>query len=138
MIFLENDGGCFVTKLSPDGSASRSGAVQVGDQLVSINGTSGHKMKVDDICDVISSSPDPTSLALTFVRYVGRLSSIKLVSSASESDLDVDNSDVIVVEQNDSTPRRNKGPSREGSTTRKKNFRWFSKGKKRLFSAKTR
>lgn len=71
IIFLENDGGCFVTKVSPDGSAARSRRVEVGDQLASINGTSSSKMKVDDICDAIRRSSDLSQIKLVFVRYIG-------------------------------------------------------------------
>lgn len=71
LIFLENDGGCFVTKISPDGSAARSGAVEVGDQLAAINGTSALKMTVDDICNTIKKSGTPQSVKLVFLRYTG-------------------------------------------------------------------
>ncbi|KAG7356030.1 PDZ domain containing protein [Nitzschia inconspicua] len=71
IIFLENDGGCFVTKVSPDGSAARSGGVEVGDQLACINGASSLHMKVDDICDVIANSADPSQVELVFLRYTG-------------------------------------------------------------------
>lgn len=64
-------GGCFVTKVSPDGSAARSRRVEVGDQLASINGTSSSKMKVDDICDAIRRSSDLSQIKLVFVRYIG-------------------------------------------------------------------
>jgi PDZ domain len=64
-------GGCFVTKVSPDGSAARSGGVEVGDQLACINGASSLHMKVDDICDVIANSSDPTQVELVFLRYIG-------------------------------------------------------------------
>uniref|UniRef100_A0A7S4AN01 PDZ domain-containing protein n=1 Tax=Pseudo-nitzschia australis TaxID=44445 RepID=A0A7S4AN01_9STRA len=71
IIFLENDGGCFVTKVSPDGSAALSRIVEVGDQLASINGISSIKMKVDDICDVVRNSSNPTEIKLIFLRYIG-------------------------------------------------------------------
>ena len=60
-----------MTKVSPDGSAARSGGVEVGDQLACINGQSSLKMKVDDICDVIASSHDPSQVELIFLRYIG-------------------------------------------------------------------
>jgi len=71
IIFLENDGGCFVTKVSPDGSAARSLGVEMGDQLASINGANSMKMKVDDICDAISNSCDSSQIELVFLRYIG-------------------------------------------------------------------
>jgi hypothetical protein len=71
VIFLENEGGCFVTKVSPDGSANRSGGVEIGDQLAAINGESSARMRVDDICDVIARSPTAACVELVFLRYVG-------------------------------------------------------------------
>ena len=67
LIFLENDGGCFVTKVSPDGSAARSGGIEVGDQLAVVNGTIGSRMTVDDICKVIKVSPNPKQVELVLV-----------------------------------------------------------------------
>merc|ERR1719321_2280161 len=60
-------GGCFVTNVSPDGSAARSRGVEIGDQLASINGTNSLKMKVDDICDAISDSSDSSKIELIFL-----------------------------------------------------------------------
>lgn len=57
--------------MSPDGSAARSGGVEVGDQLACINGASSLHMTVDDICDVIANSSDPSQVDLVFLRYVG-------------------------------------------------------------------
>ena len=68
---MENDGGCFVTKIAPDGSAARSGGVEVGDQLAAINGQRSIKMKVEDIFASISKTPDPIVVQLAFVRYIG-------------------------------------------------------------------
>ncbi len=68
---MENDGGCFVTKVAPGGSAARSGGVEVGDQLAAINGSSGIRMKVEDISDMISKSANPDRIELVFVRYIG-------------------------------------------------------------------
>lgn len=71
VIFLENDGGCFVTKVAPDGSAARSRGVEVGDQLASINGRSGNGIKVEDICDLIAETPNPNCIEMVFFRYIG-------------------------------------------------------------------
>lgn len=60
-----------MTKVSPDGSAARSGGVEVGDQLACINGANSLHMKVDDICDVIANSADPSQVELVFLRYIG-------------------------------------------------------------------
>lgn len=71
IIFLENDGGCFVTKKAKNGSAAKSLGVEVGDQLASINGVTSVRMKVDDICDAISDSSDSNKIELVFLRYIG-------------------------------------------------------------------
>ena len=68
---MENDGGCFVTKVSPDGSAARSGGVEVGDQLAAINRISALNMKVDDVFNAVSNSPQKNRVDLVFIRYVG-------------------------------------------------------------------
>jgi hypothetical protein len=71
VVFMENDGGCFVTKVSPDGSAARSGGVEVGDQLASINGKSAVDMKVDDVFNAVSNWQEKKHVDLVFMRYVG-------------------------------------------------------------------
>jgi hypothetical protein len=71
VVFLENDGGCFVTQVSPDGSAARCGGVEIGDQLAAINGSSSIKMNVDGICTAISNAPDKKCVEMVFVRYQG-------------------------------------------------------------------
>ncbi len=71
MVFLENDGGCFVKLVSPQGSAARSGGVEVGDQLAYINGNSSIRMTVEDICEVISKARNPNCIELVLFRYVG-------------------------------------------------------------------
>mmetsp|Transcript_52277 Transcript_52277/g.126400 ORF Transcript_52277/g.126400 Transcript_52277/m.126400 type:complete len:1083 (-) Transcript_52277:1932-5180(-) len=71
IVFMENDGGCFVTKVSPDGSAARSGGVEVGDQLAAINRISALNMKVDDVFNAVSNSPQKNRVDLVFIRYVG-------------------------------------------------------------------
>jgi len=73
VVFLENDGGCFVTRVSPEGSAARSGGVEVGDQLAYINGLSSIRMKVEDICEIISKARNPNCIEMVLFRYVGPL-----------------------------------------------------------------
>jgi hypothetical protein len=70
-LFVRISGGCVVTRVSPDGSASRSGGVEVGDQLAAINGTPCVHLKVDDICHHIAASPNTNLVELVFLRYQG-------------------------------------------------------------------
>ena len=73
VLFHENDGGCWITKVFPDGNAAKAGGVEVGDQLAAINGTSAIKLRVDQICTLITEAPDPSNIELTFLRYTGQL-----------------------------------------------------------------
>jgi hypothetical protein len=140
-------GGCFVTKVSPDGSAARSGGVEVGDQLACINGGSSLHMKVDDICAVIANSVDPSMVELVFLRYIGpfRATNKSLVERENNFPLDLNESfdDSLVKEQTSKslwhvtpTPTKSKKKEtrqikRETSTSKKKSgFRLFGRGKK--------
>jgi PDZ domain len=87
-----SEGGCFVTKVSPDGSAARSRGVEVGDQLASINGINSTRMKVDNICDVIANSKDPSQVELVFLRYVGPFRPSRTLPSGSGYRLEPDGS----------------------------------------------
>eukprot|EP00980_Cylindrotheca_fusiformis_P004594 scaffold982_cov139-Cylindrotheca_fusiformis.AAC.7 len=71
VVLMENEGGCFIFKIAPGGSAARSGGVEVGDQLGAINGQKSLKMKVDDIYNSIPASSDPALVQLAFIRYTG-------------------------------------------------------------------
>jgi hypothetical protein len=64
--------------------------VEVGDQLACINGASSLHMKVDDICDVIANSSDPTKVELVFLRYIGpfRAANKTLLETADNFRLD--------------------------------------------------
>lgn len=73
VLFHENDGGCWITKVFPDGNAARAGGVEVGDQLAAINGISAIQLRVDQICTLITEAPDPENIELTFLRYTGQL-----------------------------------------------------------------
>lgn len=91
MVFLENDGGCFVTKVVPDGSAARSGGAEIGDQLAAINGTNSIQMDVDGIIAAISKAPDKKCVELMFVRYQGPfrpVAAMSLVAGSFESSSD--------------------------------------------------
>jgi len=126
IIFLENDGGCFVTKVGPDGSAARSRGVEVGDQLASINGSSSIKMKVDDICDAISNSSNPSRIELVFLRYTGPFRTKETLEPMSA------NSSKPFVETNGTlvhTDRKSKSLWKKNPMKKKSGFRLFGKGK---------
>ena len=71
LIFQENETGCWVTKVLPNGSASRNGKVQVADQLAAIDGVSAIDMKVGDLANSVTGKK--SEVELTFLRYVGKL-----------------------------------------------------------------
>lgn len=115
-------GGCFVTKVSRDGSAAKSRRVMVGDQLALINGTSGYKMKVDDICDAVSNSTDRGQVELVFLRYIGPFRPSTVTQRGNDVPMDIKN--VIT-----NKPRTQKQSSNKKPTKRKKAFRIFGKKK---------
>jgi hypothetical protein len=116
---MENEGGCFVFKISPDGSAARSGGVEVGDQLAAINGQKSLKMKVDDIYNGISDSPDPVVVQLAFVRYIGLFHSDGPPVSTSETKTVVSEPRTTLRVIKDRTPSSTKG--------KKKRRNWFKR-----------
>jgi hypothetical protein len=69
LIFQENETGCWVTKVLPDGSAAKCQYIEVGDQLAAIDGVSAIKMSVEDIAALIRRKS--SDIELTFLRYVG-------------------------------------------------------------------
>lgn len=72
VIFQENEKGCWVTQILPDGSAASSGGnIQVGDQLAAVDGASAIDMTVDEIAKLIRVKK--MEIELTFVRYIGPL-----------------------------------------------------------------
>ena len=72
IIFQENEKGCFVAKIMPEGSAERtSGEVQIGDQLAAVDGSSAIDMTVDEIAKLVRVKK--REVELTFLRYVGPL-----------------------------------------------------------------
>lgn len=149
VLFHENDGGCWITKIFPDGNASKTGGVEVGDQLAAINGISAIKLKVDQICTLITEAPNPKEIELTFIRYTGEL-----------HPLPVSNKEQFEITRNQSLPKKSPmgnprsvrqkpksedvEPKREMSlkpknkaqvpsqqaTESKRGFKWFGRGKK--------
>merc|ERR1719183_2407952 len=78
VLFQENSAGCWIAKVFNSGNVANAGngrEVEVGDQLASINGNSAIFLTVDEVCDMISSSPNTDAIELTFLRYVGPLHS---------------------------------------------------------------
>ncbi|KAL7580796.1 hypothetical protein ACA910_001074 [Epithemia clementina (nom. ined.)] len=70
VVFQENQTGCWITKIMPDGIASKT-SVAVGDQLAAIDGVSATNMKVDQIADIVRRKKG--RFELTLIRYVGKL-----------------------------------------------------------------
>ncbi|VEU43013.1 unnamed protein product [Pseudo-nitzschia multistriata] len=137
IIFLENDGGCFVTKVSPDGSAALSRRVELGDQLASINGISSIKMKVDDICDVVRYSPNPSEIKLIFLRYIGPLRPLAKNSKTENKACEIDDVRHYIMNTdrepssspNKKTSRTVKSHETKKPTKKKGGFRLFGRGK---------
>ena len=116
-------GGCFVTKVSPDGSAAKSRRVVVGDQLASVNGISGSKMKVDDICDAVSRSSDQGQIDLIFLRYIGPFRPSTTAQRPDEGHKGTDNT-IVYKHRMSNTLKQKK------STKKIAGFRLFGRGKK--------
>lgn len=114
-------GGCFVTKVSPDGSAARSGGVEVGDQLAAINGTVGNKMTIDNICSLIAKSPHQNVVNLVLLRYIGPLRPSQKIRVVQSHELEA--------ERNPRTPSKPKIAS--NTKKKKRGFLLFGTGKKR-------
>jgi hypothetical protein len=129
VIFLENEGGCFVTKVAPDGSAARSGGVEIGDQLAAINGESCARMKVDDICDAISRSPTTTCIETVFLRYIGPFRPsrhLQMCAGGPSFDLDITGCALSRPEME----------SHSSGQDKKKGFRIFGRGRKKRDGSK--
>lgn len=131
VIFLENNGGCFVTKVSPDGSAARSGGVEVGDQLAAINGAISVKITVDEICRKIKHSRNPRSVELVFLRYIGPFRPCrKPVLEGQSFDWEPTGSPYGSFDMPAPTPQKVQTTPDPVTTGKKKGFRLFGRGKK--------
>lgn len=79
VIFKENSGGCYVSRIfkskGDSGVSQMQLSVEVGDQLTAINSKSAMKKTVTQVCSAINSSPDPEKISLTFLRYTGAIHS---------------------------------------------------------------
>lgn len=138
MIFLENSGGCFVTKVSPDGSAARTGGVEVGDQLAAINGASSIKMKVDVICELITKAPDTKCVELVFLRYIGAFRPCRKSRPVGSFESEAPGSprgscEVPARKKETVNSQQASSPTQEKP---KKGFRLFGRGKKKVSKGK--
>lgn len=115
---MENAGGCFVTKIAADGSAARSGGVQVGDQLAAINGQKCLKMRVEDIYKIIMTIVEPVAVQLAFIRYIGPF--------RPETQFDEEDNSVIDTTRPRQTLRVVKDVSQK-PTDKRKIRKWFRK-----------
>lgn len=129
VIFLENEGGSFVTKVDHNGSAARSGGIEVGDQLAAINGTSCFRMKVEDICGLVSSASNPQCVELIFVRYIGPFRPSRGArTNAVAYDVDMTNPRNTLSTEG----KKQIGPSSlQGEGSKRRGFRIFGRGKKK-------
>jgi hypothetical protein len=158
VLFHENDGGCWITKVFPDGNAAKSGGVEVGDQLAAINGGSAIKLRVDQICTLITEAPNPDNIELTFLRYTGQLHPVVTETEEVHEGFEVTDADhtpekplkkkapsislkplsklrsASPAKPNRSPNPKNDGqkPSKGGETKAKKGIgKWLGKGKKK-------
>ena len=69
IVFEENDKpdfGIFVTELKEDGAAEKNGQIQLGDQLIAVNGSKVYGKEFDDALGVIIDSELPLTELLFF------------------------------------------------------------------------
>jgi len=74
LLFQENAAGCWVSRIFRSGNAAktaRGDGVEVGDQVVAVNGKSTIGMNMRQVCTMIKSSRNPKAIELTFLRYIG-------------------------------------------------------------------
>lgn len=133
---MENDGGCFVTKVSPDGSAARSGGVELGDQLAAINGVSCVRVTVDDICNLIAGIQQSSNIELVFVRYTGPLRPLKKTKEQTKRVVSQKKSLKQAISRQDQSKANTSRNAKSEPEKQKKGLgRWFGKkkdsGKKR-------
>ena len=121
-----------MTKVSPEGSASKSGGVEVGDQLAAINGTTSVNMKVDDICSCIDQSPQSSFVELVFLRYQGPIRPAPGSPSDGSFDFEIPGSPIASESFADEKTRKTfpRSPSSRQKNS-KKSFRWFGRRKKK-------
>lgn len=116
---MENAGGCFVTKIAADGSAARSGGVEVGDQLAAVNGQKCLRIRVEDIYKIMLTAPEAAAVQLAFLRYVGPF--------RPETHFVQDDNSVIDTSRPRQTLRVVKEVSSKPTSDKKKIRNWFRK-----------
>ncbi|CAJ1960929.1 unnamed protein product [Cylindrotheca closterium] len=119
LILMENAGGCFVNKIAADGSATRSGGVEVGDQLAAINGQKCLKIRVEDIYKIVLTAPEAAALQFAFIRYIGPF--------RPETQIIEDDNSVIDNSRPRQTMRVVKDVSQKQTADGKKLRKWFRK-----------
>ena len=84
-------------------------------------------MKVDDICDMITTSSDPTRIKLVFLRYVGPFRPrIPTTTLQSEGSLTVESTDTLM----NPTDRKPISMWKKKPMKMKSGLRLFGRGKK--------
>lgn len=154
ILFQENGGGCWVTKVFPSGNAAlnaKGGTVEAGDQLAAINGVSAADMKVDKICLVVARLPKGEDIELTFLRYTGPIhtNGSKKMEGIEVEDLAVSSPERRkkgFLKKKKSSPgeeqvkainceiKMSEATELEGETKEKKKFKLFGRGKKKKSS----
>lgn len=110
MLFQEHEIGVWVSKVLPNGNASKKG-VQHGDQLAAINGTSSVHSTIDEVAKRVSGTPTNMTVELTFLRYVGPLR--PMPGSIIQEGFEVTDTAV--------SPKRNMPKVKRGMFSKKKN-----------------
>lgn len=76
IVFEESPVSCWVKRIFPNGNAAKrssGGKLEEGDQLASINGNSAMQKNVAEVCKLLANTPNPDSIELYFIRYIGAI-----------------------------------------------------------------
>lgn len=76
IVFEESPVSCWVKRIFPNGNAAKrssGGKLEEGDQLASINGNSAMQKNVAEVCKLLANTPNPDSIELCFIRYIGAI-----------------------------------------------------------------
>lgn len=79
VVFEESPVACWVKRIFPNGNVARrssGGKIEEGDQLASINGNSAIQKNVAEVCKILANTPNPESIELCFIRYIGTIQSV--------------------------------------------------------------
>lgn len=78
VVFEESPVACWVKRIFPNGNVAKrssGGKIEEGDQLASINGNSAIQKNVAEVCKILANTPNPESIELCFIRYIGTIQS---------------------------------------------------------------